>query len=191
MITIRFNESDKIRYVWGSMNRQLFIAAIAFFTLFLGLCRDDHDRPKDTDTRRASSAVTNSYDPFTDTVALNALMDRIIALQISAAEGKDKSIQKLIAAAHDTVAACIYVVGTAVIVRDSTGEINLGRTNLLLKNSAYQWALFGKSWINGHAVKFGSEIPGKVLYCRELLERRNNDTTEILYMTPLGSIVVQ
>jgi hypothetical protein len=94
MITIRFNESDKIRYVWGSMNRQLFIAAIAFFTLFLGLCRDDHDRPKDTDTRRASSAVTNSYDPFTDTVALNALMDRIIALQISAAEGKDKSIQK-------------------------------------------------------------------------------------------------
>ena len=187
---INGHDRNKIRYVWGPMNWQLStIAVLVILMLFTGLCRDDHDRPKDSGARGAAGAETNDYDPFTDTISLKALLDSITALQNAAATGKTKSVQRLIAAAHDTIAACIFVVGTAVTVRDSTGEINPGRTRLQLKNSAYQWALFDKSWICGHAVKFGSGIPGKVLYCRELLERQRNDTIEALYMAPCGSIV--
>ena len=173
------------------MNRQCAIALIVMLMLFMGTCRDDHDRPKDSGTRGATGADKNGYDPFTDTIALKALLDRIIVLQNEAAAGKGQSMQRLIAVAYDTVAACIFVVGTAAIVQDSTGEINLGRTKLLLKKSACQWALLEKSWIRGQVKKIGSTIPGKVLYCRELLERRRNDTLEVLYMTPSGSVVVQ
>jgi hypothetical protein len=173
------------------MNWRFFIVLCALLSFMMVLCREGHKKPKDSVRHAATAIEPKGYDPFTDTASLTTLLDRLITLQIDAAEGKEKSIDQLIAASYDTVAGCIYVVGTTAVVLDTAGEPNQTRNALLLKSSARRWALFEKLWITGQGIKFERELHGKVLYYRELLERRKNDTLEVLYMTPIGSIVVQ
>jgi hypothetical protein len=48
-----------------------------------------------------------------------------------------------------------------------------------------------KSWIDGTKIPYGTEIQGKVLYSRELLVQKKNDTLIILFMVPVGSVVVR
>jgi hypothetical protein len=172
------------------MNRHgwIYISVIALLTLLL--CKEDQPRPRDSGSLDSSQ---NEKDPFTDTLFLDSLLNRLLDLQnaVVAAPKKPEPLQRLIAISHDTVAACIYIVGHAISIPDSTGEINQLKAKRLAKTAAEQWALTVKSWINGIKIPYGTTIQGKVLYCRELLERRRNDTLKVLYMAPIGSVVVQ
>jgi hypothetical protein len=170
------------RYCW------IYISAIAVLTLLS--CKEDQPRPRDSGSLDSSQ---NEIDPFTDTLFLDSLMDRLLDLQntVVAAPKKPEPLQRLIAISHDTVAGCIYIVGQATSIPDSTGEINQLKAKRLAKTAAEQWALTIKSWIDGTKIPYGTVIQGKVLYCQELLERQKNDTLMILFMVPVGSVVVK
>jgi|WetSurMetagenome_2_1015567.scaffolds.fasta_scaffold32261_3 hypothetical protein len=170
------------RYCW------IYISAIAVFTLLS--CKEDQPRPKDSGSLDSSQ---NEIDPFTDTLFLDSLLNKLLDLQnkVVAAPKKTETMKRLIASSHDTIAACMYIVGEAVSIPDSTGEINPVKAKRFAKVSAEHWALMVKSWINGTKIPYGTVIQGKVLYCRELLERRKEDTLVVLYMVPVGSAVVK
>jgi hypothetical protein len=172
------------------MNRHcwIYISAIAALTLLS--CKEDQPQPRDSGSLDSSQ---NEIDPFTDTLFLDSLLKKLLDLQneVIAVPKKTETMKRLIASSHDTIAACMYIVGQEVSIPDSTGEINQLKAKRLAKVSAEQWALVVKSWINGTKIPYGTEIQGKVLYCRELLERRRNDTLKVLYMAPIGSVVVQ
>jgi hypothetical protein len=135
----------------------------------------------------------NEKDPFTDTLFLDSLLHRLLDLQnaVVAAPKKPEVMKRLIATWLDTVAACIYIVGQATSIPDSTEETNQVKAKRLAKVAAEQWALAVKSWINGTKITYGTEIQGQVLYSRALLTRQKNDTLMVLYMVPVGSVVVR
>jgi hypothetical protein len=170
------------RYCW------IYISAIAILALLS--CKEDQPRPRDSGSLDSSQ---NEKGPFTDTLFLDSLLYRLLDLQnaVVAAPKKPEPMQRLIATSLDTVATCMYIVGQATSIPDSTGETNDYKVKRAAKTVADQWALTVKSWINGTKIPYGTVIQGKVLYCRELLKQEKNDTLMILYMVPVGSVVVR
>jgi hypothetical protein len=117
------------RYCW------IYISAITFLALLS--CKEDQPRPRDSGSLDSSQ---NEKDPFTDTLFLDSLLHRLLDLQnaVVAAPKKPEPMQRLIASSQDTVAACLYIVGQANTVQDSTGEINDFKMKRVAKTAAQQ-----------------------------------------------------
>jgi hypothetical protein len=125
------------------MNRHYWIYFGAITLLLLLSCKEDQPRPRDSGSLNSTSHVTdakNEKDPFADTLFLDSLLHRLLDLQnaVVAAPKKPEPMQRLIASSQDTVAACLYIVGQANTVQDSTGEINDFKMKRVAKTAAQQ-----------------------------------------------------
>ena len=172
------------------MNRHCCLTLLALLLCIAGACHKGHDKPRDSSP---PSEVAGETDPLKDTLFLDSLFDRLLILQQAVVRlPKDsQAIKRLMASALDTVADRLFIIGQSVSEPDSTGEPVLGRNRLNARIDAQQWAFLLKSRIEGIAVRYGTPLKGKMLYIRELLEKQSGDTLRILFMTPVGSVVVR
>jgi hypothetical protein len=172
------------------MNRYHWIYISAITLLALLSCREDQPRPRDSGSL---DSAQNEIDPFTDTLFLDSLLEKLNKLQnaIAVNPRRPEIMQHIVAVSFDTIAVCIYTVGQVIAVQDSNGDTAGIEAKRAAATAANQWALTIKSWIEGTNIPYGSTIQGKVLYSRELLKRQKNDTLLTLFMVPAGSVVLR
>jgi hypothetical protein len=172
------------------MNRHRRLILLALLIGIVGACYKEHDKPRDSYPQYEVSGET---DPLKDTLFLDSLFDRLLLLQQTVIRTPEDSqaIKYLLASALDTVADRLFIIGQSVSNLDSTREPLQGRTRLNARINAQQWAFLLKSGMEGTAVRYGMPLKGKLLYIRELVEKQNGDTLRILFMTPVGSVVMR
>jgi hypothetical protein len=158
--------------------------------MLLPCCKEDQPRPKESES---SAGNRGDFDPFTDTLFLDSLLNRLDLLQnaVAAAPSKNETMRQLIASALDSVADCLYIVGRVADTPDSIEAVQPSIRKRAAKTEVEKWALLVKSWITGTEIRYGTPIQGKVLYSKELLEKRKGDTLRVLFMIPEGSVVVR
>jgi len=175
------------------MNRPVILLLIFAVTLMVGACRESGKQAGGPGSGFPKSTETTAVDPVKDSLRINSLFDTLWLLQCAVAEkpADQKKIQDLCEKSIDTLAGCFYVVGKGVRNTDLPEDTQDAFRKTSAKFAAQKWALFLKAKNEGEIISFGETIKGDVLYKKELRSRVSDDSLLVMFMVPVGSVVVK
>jgi hypothetical protein len=170
------------------MNRRVYLPVLLLSLLCVLACRETGQTPKGSTRTEAAS-----LDPVQDSLRIDTLFEVLPVLQSNVEQhpGDSAIAAKLLAKSLDTVAGCLYVVGTGIWNAELPEDAQLRAQKMAAGVAADQWALYLKSMIDSSTGLFGIRISGKVLYKKELRVKTAGDSLYLLFQIPVGSVVVK
>lgn len=151
-------------------------------------------RPKHLEkTKRGTLKKMNTLEQSSEAENYDSLFACLIRLENAIEENPDSSLltDKILKTAFDAISGQFFVVGKGINSGEFVDyEIELITQKQMARRSAEEWALFLKAFLKGDDIVYGTEILGKVMYAKKLVEEIHEDTVYQLFAIPITSVVV-